>query len=323
MFYRKLIALFVIFNVILFLEGAYLHFHQVALQPLRRPASITDQIIETSVKAMKPFRRHELIAQHDGDMGDTLQRTGSYYTLLKYLELPQDDLGRPLALGFELDLQKLSAGPGKYRRSNRPGNWSANPENCSRDQMMALHSALIVYKDTERARELFAAFAQRFFFNQNIRHNDAYPGQESYRWKFPDPPSPMQLSLMLRGLDEWWVYPAVFTLDMAILLDMTVLRRLDGRQLWDTDIKAVPTIIAANSYLPTPWSKLAMILYVDQKPDVENRIRYYNEVRFNGIAPLADLYVFSLEKLQQPQTDFQQILALSGANGRQNQSPRN
>lgn len=286
---------------IFFLCGAYLDYQDISIEkPLFRSLSNAEKI-QNILKQLTQHRRLGLLAQNDGDMGDTLQRTGSYYTLLSYLGVEHDDRGLPLLEGYNTDMQQLTVAPGYFRRSNDEGDWSANPENCSRDQVSSLQAAVVALHDFERGREIFMSFAKRGFLNQNIRHNDTYPDNPKYAAKFPDPPSLMQLSLMLRGLGHWSVYPALLVLDTALLFDVTVFRRLNSRELWDSDIKLLPILIGANSYLPTPWSRLAMQLYLEQKTDIERRVRYYNEPANNGIVPLADLYALTLEEMTDPQ----------------------
>ncbi|MEY4615565.1 MAG: hypothetical protein RJB66_525 [Pseudomonadota bacterium] len=288
--------------ILLLVTGATLDFHQVAIdRPLFGTLRKSEKV-KSILEQLSYHRRQNLIAQLDGDMGDTLQRTGSYYTLLSYLGVEKDDLERPLRQGFENDLKELMVEPGYYRRSNDLKHWSGDPQNCSRDQMISLQTAIVTTRDINRGREIFMAFAKRGFFNQNIRHNDTLPGDAKYAWKIPDPPSPMQLSLMLRGLGTWTVYPMVFVLDTALMFDVTVFRRLNSRELWDSDIKNLPILIAANSYLPTPWSAIAIELYIEQHRDIERRVNYYNDPSNNGIPPLAKIYSLAIEELAQPNT---------------------
>lgn len=253
--------------------------------------------IENILQRMSSYRHNGLISQLDKDMGDTLQRTGSYYTLLNFLGAEKDDLGRPLAEGYEEDMKQLTTSDGIYRRSNDPEYWGFNPNNCSRDQIFAAQAAIVTFRDFDRGRSLFKKFFTRGFLNQNVRHNWAYPWEKSYSWKIPDIPTPSQLSLLLRGLGNRLVYPLVFLLDAFIIADIQFFRRLDKRQLWDYDVKALPSLIAANSYLPTLWSRWGLSLYLRERNDIAQRVHYYNQDQFNGIKPLADLYDLSLAKM--------------------------
>ncbi|GEM_PF-2311523 len=253
--------------------------------------------IETILQKMLEYRHNGLISQLDKDMGDTLQRTGSYYTLLNFLGVEKDDLGRPLAEGYENDMKQLTTIDGIYRRSNDPEYWGFNPDNCSRDQIFAAQSAIVTYRDFNRGRSLFKRFLKRGFLNQNVRHNWSYPWEKSYVWKIPDIPTPSQMSLLLRGLGSRLVYPLVFILDAFIIADVHLFRRLDKRQLWDYDVKLLPALIAANSYLPTLWSRWGLMLYLRDRQDIAQRVHYYNQDQFNGIKPLADLYDLSLAKM--------------------------
>ncbi len=253
--------------------------------------------IKTLLQQISGYRHNGLISQLDKDMGDTLQRTGSYYTLLHFLDVEHDDLGRTLAEGYHQDMQQLTAGKGIYRRSNDPDYWGFDASNCSRDQIFAAQSAIVTFRDFTRGRELFTQFFKRGFLNQNIRKNWAYPGDAEYKWKWPDIPTPSQLSLLLRGLGSSLVYPVVFLLDAAMVVDVTLFRKLNARELWDYDIKMLPALIAANSYQPTIWSRLALKYYLQQRADVADRIVYYNQKQFNGIQPLASIYNLALDKM--------------------------
>jgi hypothetical protein len=254
--------------------------------------------IEKILQEMAAYRHNGLISQLDKDMGDTLQRTGSYYTLLHFLGAEYDDQGRTLLDGYTQDMNELTYNNGIYRRSNDPQYWGFNPNNCSRDQIFAAQAAIVTYRDFPRGRDLFKQFFKRGFLNQNSRHNWAYPWDANYKWKIPDIPTPSQLSLLLRGLGNRLVYPLVFILDVFIIADIQFFRRLDSRQLWDFDIKILPALIAANSYLPTIWSRWGLSLYLRNHQDIVQRIQHYNQKEFNGIQPLADLYDLSLAKMK-------------------------
>lgn len=253
--------------------------------------------IETILNEMREYRHNGLISQLDKDMGDTLQRTGSYYTLLHFLGAETDDMGRRLTEGYNEDLKQLTARDGVYRRSNDPDYWGFDPSNCSRDQVFAVQAAIVTYQDFDRGRSLFGQFIRRGFLNQNVRRNWSYPWQRSYSWKVPDIPTPSQLSLLLRGLGNRLVYPIVFFLDAFMIADIHIFRRLDKRELWDFDIKILPSLIASNSYLPTIWSRWALKLYLKDRQDIIQRIQNYNKDEFNGIRPLADLYDLALDKM--------------------------
>lgn len=253
--------------------------------------------IKKTLQEISMYRNLGLISQLDKDMGDTLQRTGAYYTLLYYLGVDHDDLHRTLNQGFDQDMKSLTYKEGIYRRSNDPDYWGYDFRNCSRDQVFAAQSAIVTYRDFKRGRSLFFEFLKRGFLNQNTHHNWEYPWDHQFTSKIPDIPTPSQLSLLLRGLGTPLLYPAIFALDAFILIDIKFFRTYNKRELWDYDIKQIPGLIAANSYLPTLWSKWGLKLYLQEKTDIVKRVEYYNQEKFNGIKPLANLYSLTLEKL--------------------------
>lgn len=257
-----------------------------------------EQEIKNILQEMSYYRHLGLISQLDKDMGDTLQRTGSYYTLLFYLGSSKDDLGRNISDGFNQDLKALTVSEGIYRRSNDPDYWGYDFRNCSRDQIFAAQAAIVAFRDFQRGRSLFVQFFKRGFLNQNTRNNWEYPWEKPWEWKTPDVPTPSQISLLLRGVGSSLLYPAIWLMDMFILVDVQFFRNRNSRELWDYDIKQLPGLIAANAYLPTIWSRLGMKIYLKQKEDIQSRVYYYNLGKFNGIKPMADLYVLTLNKLE-------------------------
>lgn len=253
--------------------------------------------IQKILQEMSFYRNLGLISQLDKDMGDTLQRTGSYYTLLYFLGADRDDLNRKIEVGFNQDMNALTFKDGIYRRSNDPDYWGYDFRNCSRDQLYAAQSAIVTFRDFKRGRNLFYEFFKRGFLNQNIYNNWEYPWEPQFSWKLPDIPTPSQLSLLLRGIGSPFLYPAIFVLDAFILIDIKFFRSYNARELWDYDIKQIPGLIAANSYLPTIWSRWGLNIYMQERADIAKRVEYYNLEKFNGIKPLANLYGLALEKL--------------------------
>lgn len=253
--------------------------------------------IQKTLQEISTYRNLGLISQLDKDMGDTLQRTGSYYTLLYFLGVDRDDLHRRLDLGFNQDMNALTFKDGIYRRSNDPDYWGYDFRNCSRDQIFAAQSAIVTFRDFKRGRSLFYEFFKRGFVNQNSHSNWLYPWDADFSWKIPDIPTPSQLSLLVRGIGSPYLYPIIFVLDAFIIIDIKFFRSYSSRELWDYDIKQIPGLIAANSYLPTIWSRWGLNIYMQQRQDIDMRVKYYNQDKFNGIKPLANLYGLALEKL--------------------------
>lgn len=253
--------------------------------------------IQKILQEMSFYRNLGLISQLDKDMGDTLQRTGSYYTLLYFLGADRDDLNRKIELGFNQDMNALTFKDGLYRRSNDPDYWGYDFRNCSRDQLFAAQSAIVTFRDFKRGRNLFYEFFKRGFLNQNTHNNWEYQWDPNFSWKLPDIPTPSQLSLLFRGIGSPYLYPIIFFLDIFILVDIKIFRSYNERELWDYDIKQIPGLIAANSYLPTAWSRWGLDIYIQERSDIAKRIDYYNLEKFNGIRPLAKLYGLALEKL--------------------------
>ena len=109
-----------------------------------------------------------LITQANKDGGDTANRTGMYYTYLKLLGAPNDDLGRPLMSGLSEDLSKLEKYPGRYRRHPDPAHWYSNIWNFTRDQSIQLQAAMSMFLLAKKATILFFARSLIGMFNFNF-----------------------------------------------------------------------------------------------------------------------------------------------------------
>lgn len=243
-----------------------------------------------------------LITQKDGDPGDCLQRTSSYYLLLNELGIRNDDRGISRFLGFKRDLDKLYWGFGRYLR--HPGGeynsekkryirWFANPNNVPRDQMVVTQAALVSYDMKDDMWAIIKARAKNFFLHFN---SESYDDQEEVRVKFPDIPAPIEFAQYIRGMEAWYLYPALLVLDLQLLSDL-YFRQMNERNLYDSDNMMLPVILSCLHRYTTPWGLLAKYLY--SKTDAVARLRAYHSESDgkNGIEELGIIYEQAFNKL--------------------------
>lgn len=225
-----------------------------------------------------------IISQKDKDQGDSLQRTGIFYALMKLLNQPMDDRYQSLEEGYHQDMKQLECGWGVFHRSPNPTFWGFFPENCSRDQLSMARVAMSLMGDKARLWRSVIRQALRLGFHQNTRHNYTIPGMSEWTFKIPDISSPGEIGIIIRGLNLWVLYPVLLLVDLPLLFD-DMLGKKDG---WDYQNMAVLTIVHANQKMPTPWSKLAWKRY-DKQAAKEQITRYYSAT-YNGIPPLGSIY---------------------------------
>ncbi len=221
-----------------------------------------------------------LIAQKDGDSGDTAQREGLYISLLNLSSSSDESRQR-----FLSSIDKLEVRDGVYRRCSNPHHWGSNPNNLSRDQRAMLELAMALQKDKWWLKRSALYIIKRCGFHQNT-----HPGTDAPKdmWKVPDIVSPGELAVYIRGLDLKLLYPLLYLLDIGLLIDIKTRKKWDGANM------SAINILYANSVMPTFFSKLAlkMIPKLEYIKEIRN---YYTNENNNGIPPLGEMYVKVLE----------------------------
>lgn len=230
------------------------------------------------------------LSQKDLDQGDSSQRDGLFYALAGLLKLPKDFIGRDLSQGWSEVVKLHEAAPGLYRRSPDPAYWGHRPDNFSRDQHSVLRLGMAAMGDQARIKESGTAMIKRFGFHQNTHRGTDDPNDA---WKIPDIMTPGELTVFIRGLSAWYLYPLLLVLDLALFIDL-LLRKNDN---WDQDNMLAINLLYAYKKYPTPGSWLAMKLY--KRTNFMDRIyNYYRDDNGNnGLAPMYDLYKLAYEEL--------------------------
>ncbi|OPZ24514.1 MAG: hypothetical protein BWZ03_00147 [bacterium ADurb.BinA186] len=234
------------------------------------------------VEKFKDYWRENTLAQSDGDTGDSSQRIGTFWALIGLQNLA-------VSMNFYVDTVKAhEIYPGRYMRSPVKGYWGNDPTNFSRDQHSILMIAFAVMGDKLRLKKSMLEIFKRAGFHQNfLRGTDDIPR----KWKCPDFLTPFELTVAIRGLGLWYLYPVLLVLDLAFFLDFWF-RKL---HVWDYDNMMATNLFYASKVLPTPWSRISFHAY--ELTDFKQRIHHYH-TSSNGIKPLYDLFISTYDHLR-------------------------
>lgn len=166
---------------------------------------------------------YQLITQHKragGDGGDSCHRTMNILSCLKLIGEQHSFDTTPIDDSYDRCLNEFSIDGELYRRHPDITKWYSRPENFSRDQCIMLLWGMITFGDDGAVHQLFDAFFNRKFMNQNTYPNHTNPGDPEYIKKVADPVTPGQLAMLLRGMNVKWHYPIVCLLDLFMLIDI-------------------------------------------------------------------------------------------------------
>lgn len=229
----------------------------------------------------QPYWHQDTLSQSNGDGGDSSQRVGTFYVLLKIL-------GIELKPQYELSMKAHEIVGGRYRRFPEPTYWGSDPTNFSRDQQLILNLCFASVGDKKRLKESYKAIALRLGFHQNFLRGTDDPTKY---WKVPDFITPAELGIFIRGLDLWVLYPVLVFLDFFFVLDLW-LRKLKP---WDADNMLAQVLFYASYKMPTFWSRLVFHLY--GLTDFKERLWEYH-CTLDGIKPLHELFISAYDELR-------------------------
>lgn len=226
------------------------------------------------------YIKNNIVVQHDGDSGDSCQRTATYVFLSKIIENHVD-------ANMLLEIQ---SSPGRFRRSNDPKHWGFRPSNCSRDQVSIARIAL---KSVG-----MMSFFKKSYINQAFRlgfHQNFLKGTDDIdeKWKVPDILSPGEVAILIRGLNLWILWPVLIVLDLLRTLDII----FRDKNNWDQDNMLAQHLYFSVKYMSTPVSVLNMIFYF--KTNYMERIKNYYSLENNGIPPMIDLFQQAEAKIKE------------------------
>lgn len=229
----------------------------------------------------QPYWHHDTLSQSSGDGGDSSQRVGTFYVLLKIL-------GIELKPQYELSMKAHEIVGGRYRRFPLQSYWGSDPTNFSRDQHVILNLCFASVGDKKRLMESLKAIAKRLGFHQNFLRGTDDPER---CWKCPDFITPAQLGIFIRGLDLYILYPFLLFLDFFFVLDLFFRKY----KLWDADNMLAQILMYASYKMPTPWSRLVFHLY--RLTDFKQRLWEYH-CTLDGIKPLHELFINAYDELR-------------------------
>lgn len=223
------------------------------------------------------------IVQADGDGGDSLNRIGCYGVCSQNYTLADEMLASNSA----------HLPPGRYCRNPKPGAWFSNPNNVTRDQMLPVEAYWAVSGNIAAARQHLKLRLKRALLHFS-HENDGYDSGLPLVRKMPDVPSPVEICVILRAASIF--KPLLHILDIALIIDVTIMRNLNERNKYDLDNQLLPCILACKEIYPTYLSKLAAKLY--SKTDAASRLKDYHAEGpgKNGIKPLGDIMARAFEK---------------------------
>lgn len=225
---------------------------------------------------IEPYRGYDgLLSQKDLDQGDTSQRVSTLWILMCLL-------GRTLSTDAAIgELEKLTVNGdwSRFRRSSNPKYWGSRPSNFSRDQHSILNLCLAVLGMKQQLKSSFMAILKRGGFHQNFLRGTDDPAE---KWKCPDPMTPTQVAVFLRGMDCWWAWPILLLIDSLFFLDLYFRR---GNNDYD-NMLAQNMMYSVTKYR-NPLGIIAFFVYT--KTDFLKHIQAYYQSS-NGIPPLFDLY---------------------------------
>lgn len=275
---------------------------------------------------------YAIIAQQDGDGGDSLHREGMY-AFGKWLRHDQnagiywiEDL--PTRREPATIMSRFEVRPGIYVRHPDPSRWYSNPDTTSRDQVVPVIAYCGAYQDYARLWRLFKATAGRAFFAQNTLRI----GDGEVERKVPDTMIAF-IGLFIRA-GGWYtapLYPLLFLTD-AIDLVGTVFNtiplhwdesRFQLRWAESRDVDDNNTIIAhlvAARFKPTPLSWLNRMLYaytrqrnygnsvLGEENAVMGALAWYHRLDAGGNPELAELYRPLIEEYFSPRENVRHVM---------------
>lgn len=239
------------------------------------PNNITPLLIEL-LNAQDKFG---VLVQPDGDGGDSLNRTALLHGAKSIL----GTLGNT----FCSDLSAITVGLpfGRYRRHPDPTRWYYNENNVTRDQMGPTEAALALYGLDLYLKAHLKLRIKRLLFHFDTQNGGMDMGPIVN--KLPDPVSPEEIAVMIRGLGWWLLYPLLLLLDVSLVF--SVQSDLQEGQ-------AILNVAVANRRYSTPFAKIAREL-LKTKPTADEELRAYHSVDRNGILPLGELMILAKKAL--------------------------
>lgn len=240
----------------------------------------------TSLELLKPFiDYHGLIAQSNGDEGDSLEREG----LLVVAEALKRNNNLPnvmpeVSSRYIDNLSRLRCEMlGNYKRGLH-GGWVSQPDRMSRDQLTSNIVAMGLIDDhTELKRCLIGHLMRLMLFTTNIRGNGAL----NLPLKLPDVTGPSIWASYIRSLNISILYPLLLLSDWLLVAQSVWCRVRFHMSQDNSDILSHMCLLYQSELqMPTPMSKLAVAIL---RPIQRQCIKLYFDPQ-SGAPPFDEIF---------------------------------
>ncbi len=229
-----------------------------------------------------------VICQADLDGGDSLNRTGVYHAALHVLGFGTVQQRQEECLR-DLNRITLNIPIGRYRRHPDITRWYCNINTVTRDQMAPAECAMVLNKLRGHLNVHLALRIKRGLF-----HFSTVDTESNRAWKFPDPPSPSELAVIIRGSFPWLSF-LLPLLDIQLILDLLLLK---GNKKHDGQFVAFAAVACQNK-TPMSWLIRKVLKYKLDALKKEIRAYHLEEADNNGIEPLGELLCDAAEVLSE------------------------
>lgn len=219
-----------------------------------------------------PYEYEGTLVQANGDAGDSANRTG-------LLNVCEAKLNEYFCMANHTNLE---VSPGRYARGLKSPFDHANY--MTRDQMAPLECAIVMDDCYNLLKDHIKLRLRRGLF-----HFSTYDPVLGH-WKFPDPVSPLELAVIIRGMRWWALYPLLPLLDL-LLLPYGLGAKHDGQH--------VAFLAVARKLRPTFVGKLMLALTRRRLKTIQAAIRNYHAEGpgRNGLQPLGNILCQALEAI--------------------------
>ena len=205
------------------------------------------------------------------DGGDTCQREGMFWSLLKMMKT-NDTTKYTRTKENEISLseehylkvmERLHVAPGVFVRHPNPKWDTSDWDRMSRDQLQPMIIAAGFWSRKELNKIARGHLGRGFLFANNTRKNGANKfthgkdiGGEvrDYNWKFPDPTAFDIWGNFIRAYNSWLLYPLLFLFDLELLGGSIIWRFFPKHNI---TMNHTLSLMQARHRMPTPISWLS------------------------------------------------------------------
>lgn len=240
-----------------------------------------------------------MIAQTDGDGGDTAQREGMVLLAVAYMHQQLGmhyNIFQALRWRGLLNFGKLVSDWGLLRRHVDTTKWYGNWDRGSRDQYHA-SIGLMAAGATRMVKNIICGFFVRAGFCCNIRANTS----DHRRIKLPDFIGLSLAGAFLRNLPfSLMMYPIQLLLDLDLLVNSIIWRVWRSKNKEDSDIlNHLQCLVWSDMKNSTFISRLAIKIFAKIKPMndskvnvVQQRLDHYFRPETGGVTGMAEVYKY-------------------------------